>query len=144
MGPFNKIRQICKLRDRNIPDPASHPLTPIQNSAFNSGSRSPCKQSLRLTLPKLNPIIKFEPFLKSVTAGNRKFIAYCLDNAIHLKDAYHGGFDITVVIGPEGDFSGEEIARAQQNEFEVVSLGKSRLRLETAALFVTSIFNLSN
>ena len=105
---------------------------------------SACKQSLRLTLPKLNPVIKFENLLKLAGDVNLKFIAYCMDEAIHLKDACHHGFDALVIIGPEGDFSREEIIQAQQNDFTVVSLGKSRLRLETAALFATSIFNLAN
>jgi 16S rRNA (uracil1498-N3)-methyltransferase len=105
---------------------------------------SACKQSQHLTLPILHPLIKYDTFIQSAHNGKRKFIAYCAQEAIHLKDAYHGGFDIIVVIGPEGDFSGQEIAQAQQNEYEIVSLGKSRLRLETAALFATSIFNLAN
>ncbi len=105
---------------------------------------SACKQSVRLTLPRLNPMVKFDAFVQSANTVKEKFIAYCGEEAIHLKDAYHGGFDIIVVIGPEGDFSREEILKAQQNEYEIVSLGKNRLRLETAALFATSIFNLAN
>lgn len=105
---------------------------------------SACKQSLKLTLPKLNPLVKFDAFVNAVNSGNRKYIAVCDESAIHLKDAYHGGFDAVVLIGPEGDFLNEEILLADKNEFEKVSLGKSRLRLETAGIFAAAVFNLAN
>jgi 16S rRNA (uracil1498-N3)-methyltransferase len=102
------------------------------------------KQSVKLTVPKLNPVIKFEAFIKSVKAVDRKYLAYCDEKSIHLKDAYHGGFDAVILIGPEGDFTREEVILAEQNEFETVSLGKSRLRLETAGIYATTVFNLAN
>jgi 16S rRNA (uracil1498-N3)-methyltransferase len=48
------------------------------------------------------------------------------------------------MIGPEGDFSKEEVLLAEKREYEMVSLGKSRLRLETAAVYATTVFNLCN
>ena len=102
------------------------------------------KQSIKLTIPRLNPVIKFEAFIKSVKATDRKFMAYCDEKSVHLKDVYHGGFDAVILIGPEGDFSREEVILAEQNEFETVSLGKSRLRLETAGIYATTVFNLAN
>lgn len=102
------------------------------------------KQSMKLTIPRLNPVIKFEAFIKSVKPDDRKFIAYCDEKAVHLKDAYHGGFDAVILIGPEGDFTKEEVLLAEQHEFETVSLGKSRLRLETAGIFAATVFNLAN
>lgn len=105
---------------------------------------SACKQSMKLSIVKFNKLIKFEEFVSSVNHGNRKYIAHCDEKAIHLKNAYHGGFDAVVMIGPEGDFSKEEIRFADEREFETVSLGKSRLRLETAGIFAAAIFNLAN
>jgi 16S rRNA (uracil1498-N3)-methyltransferase len=105
---------------------------------------SACKQSMKLTLPRLNPMIKFEEFVKSLNHVNRKYIAYCDEKAIHLKDAYHGGFDAVIMVGPEGDFTREEILLAGKYEFETVSLGKSRLRLETAGIYAATVFNLAN
>jgi 16S rRNA (uracil1498-N3)-methyltransferase len=102
------------------------------------------KQSMKLTIPRLNPVIKFEAFIKSVKADDRKFIAYCDEKSVHLKDAYHGGFDAVILIGPEGDFTREEVLLAEENEFETVSLGKSRLRLETAGIYAATVFNLAN
>lgn len=105
---------------------------------------SACKQSKHLTLPALNLITKFTDFVQNINSVNRKYIAYCDETAIHLKDAYHGGFDAIIMIGPEGDFTGEEVALATQNEFEKVSLGKSRLRLETAGIYSAVVFNVAN
>ncbi len=103
-----------------------------------------CKQSNRFTIPKLKEMMELEEFLYSVNKNNRKYIAYINETAIHLKDAYHGGFDAVIMIGPEGDFASEEVALAGEKEFEVVSLGKSRLRLETAGIYSAAIFNLAN
>ncbi len=103
-----------------------------------------CKQSLKLTVPKLNPMIKLEEFVASPDSNARKYIAYCDEKAIHLKTAYTGGSDAIIMIGPEGDFTKEEVLLAEKNDFETVSLGKSRLRLETAGVFAASIFNLAN
>ena len=99
---------------------------------------------MRLNIPKLNPVISFNEFIKSANTANRKYIAYCDEKSLHLKDAYHGGFDCLILIGPEGDFAKEEITLAEQNEFELVSLGKSRLRLETAGIYSSVVFNLAN
>jgi len=102
------------------------------------------KQSMKLTIPRLNPVVKVETFIKSVKEVDRRFIAYCDEKAIHLKDAYHGGFNAVIMIGPEGDFTREEVLLAEQNDFETVSLGRSRLRLETAGIYATTVFNLAN
>ena len=101
------------------------------------------KQSVKLTIPILNPVTRIDTFIKSVK-GDRRYIAYCDERSIHLKDAYHGGFDAVIMIGPEGDFTKEEVLLAGENQFETVSLGKSRLRLETAGIYAATVFNLAN
>ncbi|MCX6200392.1 MAG: RsmE family RNA methyltransferase [Bacteroidetes bacterium] len=103
-----------------------------------------CKQSLKLTLPVLNPVLKVEEFLARQKNTAQKYIAYCDEKAVHLKNAYQGNFDAVIMIGPEGDFNKEEVLLAAKHEFETVSLGKSRLRLETAGIFAASVFNLAN
>jgi 16S rRNA (uracil1498-N3)-methyltransferase len=103
-----------------------------------------CKQSLKLTIPKLNSVTKFQDFVSMQNGEARRFIAYCDEKAIHLKQAYHGGFDAVIMVGPEGDFTKEEVLLAEKNEFETVSLGKSRLRLETAGIFAATVFSLAN
>ncbi len=102
------------------------------------------KQSIKLTIPRLNPMVKLEEFVSHQQNKNNKFIAYCDEKAVHLKDDYAGSNDAVIMIGPEGDFTKEEVLLAEQYGFKTVSLGKSRLRLETAGIFAASIFNLAN
>jgi len=105
---------------------------------------SACKQSLKLTMPVLNEAISFNNFTDVQNNDTRKYIAYCDEKPVHLKDAYKGGFDATVMIGPEGDFTKEEVLLADKFGFETVGLGSSRLRLETAGIFAATVFNLAN
>jgi 16S rRNA (uracil1498-N3)-methyltransferase len=102
------------------------------------------KQSIKLTMPKLNPMVRLEEFVSNQQKESKKFIAYCDEKAVHLKDAYSGGGNAIIMIGPEGDFTNEEVLLSNQYGFKTVSLGKSRLRLETAGIFAASIFNLAN
>ncbi len=105
---------------------------------------SPMKQSLKAYLPKLNEITEF----KKLVTGNKtanKFVAYCDDSQkSHLKNLVSKAQDTLILIGPEGDFSPEEIEFANKNEFKVVSLGESRLRTETAGIVACHIVNLAN
>lgn len=103
-----------------------------------------CKQSLKYRMPKLNPIIKFADFVNARPEGEQRFIAYCDEKAKHLKDTCKAGKPAVILIGPEGDFTREEVLLAEKNGFETVSLGKSRLRLETAGIYAATVFNLAN
>ncbi len=96
---------------------------------------SAMKQSLKATLPQLMPMTDFRQFVSQPFEG-QKFIAYCGDEQEKrlLKELYRSGSDVLILIGPEGDFSEEEVALAIANGFLPVSLGESRLRTETAAL----------
>lgn len=95
---------------------------------------SAMKQSQKALLPKLNEMTDFKKFVQQPFNG-RKFIAHCEKGEKPLiKSTYHPGENALVLIGPEGDFSPEEIRLAEEHGFEPISLGKSRLRTETAAL----------
>ncbi|MCP3894818.1 16S rRNA (uracil(1498)-N(3))-methyltransferase [Bacteroides neonati] len=95
---------------------------------------SAMKQSLKTRLPKLNPMIDFDKFIEQKFDG-QKFIAHCYEGEKPLlKDVFKRGEDALVLIGPEGDFSEEEVKKALDKGFVAISLGKSRLRTETAAL----------
>lgn len=96
---------------------------------------SAMKQSLKAYLPELEPMTEFKKFVQQPFSG-QKFIAHCYKDAerVLLKQAYKPGSDMLILIGPEGDFSEEEVQLAIANGFSPVSLGKSRLRTETAAL----------
>lgn len=95
---------------------------------------SAMKQSLKARLPKLNEMIPFDTFIQQDFEG-QKFIAHCYEGEKPLlKDVVCKGEDALVLIGPEGDFSQEEVEKAIAKGFVPISLGKSRLRTETAAL----------
>lgn len=95
---------------------------------------SAMKQSLKATLPRLTGMTDFKTFVARPFDG-RKFIAHCEEGEkINLKSCYRTGENALILIGPEGDFSPDEIALALAGGFEPISLGESRLRTETAAL----------
>ena len=102
------------------------------------------KQSLQAWLPRLEPMTSFEDFLAREAGGaGQKFIAHLGPRSKGpLKDNYQPGKDVTIMIGPEGDFSGDEIRAALASGFEGVTLGPNRLRTETAALVACHTVNL--
>lgn len=105
---------------------------------------SAIKQSLKARLPQLNEMTEFDKFIRQEFKG-QKFIAHCYEGEKRqLKDVVRKGENALVLIGPEGDFSEEEVQQAITNGFIPVSLGKSRLRTETAALVACHILNLTN
>lgn len=105
---------------------------------------SAIKQSLKARLPRLNEMISFNHFIQQPFSG-QKFIAHCHPGEKPLlRDVVLPGLDALVLIGPEGDFSEEEVNLAEQHGFIPISLGKSRLRTETAALVACHIMNLQN
>jgi 16S rRNA (uracil1498-N3)-methyltransferase len=92
------------------------------------------KQSNVLFLPKLNEAITFKEFIKLKNEG-LQLIAHCEEtDKKTLKSVLKTNKNITLLIGPEGDFSEKEIALALENKFAPVSLGNTRLRTETAAV----------
>jgi 16S rRNA (uracil1498-N3)-methyltransferase len=104
---------------------------------------SAMKQSQKATLPVLNGMTSFRNFVERGFEGDR-FIAHCEPGSkVNLKDVVIPGHDALVLIGPEGDFSPNEIDMALKAGFKPVSLGPSRLRTETAALVAVHIMNLA-
>lgn len=97
---------------------------------------SACKQSIKFRTPVLNTITKFDDLIKSNELNDfQKFIAYVDEHhRHHLMDLARPGSNYLILIGPEGDFDPKEIQRAFDAGFQAVSLGKSRLRTETAGL----------
>ena len=95
---------------------------------------SAMKQSQKAILPQLDEMQSFSKFVKQDFEG-QKFIAHCYPSEKKsLKDAYKLGENVLILIGPEGDFSEQEVEEAIKNGFQPVTLGESRLRTETAAL----------
>ena len=92
------------------------------------------KQSEKAVMPELQEMIDFKPFITQPFNG-QKFIAHCYpQEKMLLSKACRSHENVLILIGPEGDFSEEEVDLALQNGFQAVSLGESRLRTETAAL----------
>lgn len=106
---------------------------------------SAMKQSGQFYLPSINDPIDFTTFIgQSQNLNTQKFIAHCEpDNKRELNDALLVG-DAIIIIGPEGDFTPEEIIAAIDAGFVPVSLGPTRLRTETAGIYATTIFQLKN
>ncbi len=101
---------------------------------------SAMKQSLKAYLPKVNELIDFEKFIKT-TNYEAKFIAHLTDAAKRLKDVATIKNEVLLMIGPEGDFAQDEILLAQNFGFQLVTLGDSRLRTETAGVVACAIVN---
>src|SRR5690554_958694 len=100
---------------------------------------SAMKQSLQYYLPKLNPSISFSDFIKLPKEG-QLFIAHCEEtDKKELSREVQPKGTIIVLIGPEGDFSEKEIKTALSAEYIPVSLGNTRLRTETAAVYTSAV-----
>lgn len=105
---------------------------------------SAMKQSQKAILPQWDDMMSFKDFIKQPFSG-RKFIAHCYNGEkMLLKNTYRKGENALILIGPEGDFSEDEVSEAIKNGFQPVSLGESRLRTETAALVACHTIHVLN
>ena len=108
---------------------------------------SAAKQSLKARIPVIDGPLSVRDFIRQPGEG-LKLIAYCFEGdtrRISIQEALRGydGRDVTVLIGPEGDFSPEEARLAVEHGFVPVHLGASRLRTETAAVLAATAVYLS-
>jgi 16S rRNA (uracil1498-N3)-methyltransferase len=115
----------------------------LRNDRLEKIILSAAKQSLTPYLPKLNPLTDFATLMQmygkeAKGEGQKdmdKFIAHCYkDEKRELRDALRKGRDVLILIGPEGDFSEQEVEHAIKEGFLPVGLGRSRLRTETAGV----------
>ncbi|MFE3872398.1 16S rRNA (uracil(1498)-N(3))-methyltransferase [Flavobacterium sp. ZS1P70] len=115
---------ICDRSERKV----------INTERFDKILLTAMKQSNVLFLPKLNNAISFKDFLKQKQQG-LNFIAHCEEtDKKTLKKALKPNENVTILIGPEGDFTEKEIELALDSNYIPVSLGNTRLRTETAAI----------
>lgn len=106
----------------------------IKEERFQKIIQSAMKQSLQYYLPKLHKLTKFSDFVSNLE-NTDVFIAHCEpDHKVLFKEAITQKQDLVILIGPEGDFSTEEIALAINQNITPVSLGDTRLRTETAGI----------
>jgi len=107
----------------------------IKTDRFDKIMLSAMKQSLQSYLPKLNEPIAFKDFMKLQKNEGLNLIAHCEEtDKKSLKSLLKPNQDVTILIGPEGDFSEKEINLALENNYIPVTLGNTRLRTETAAV----------
>jgi 16S rRNA (uracil1498-N3)-methyltransferase len=108
----------------------------IKPERYEKILQSAMKQSLKAYLPVLNEAVSYKDFINSEkNSEGLKCIAHCEEtDKKSLKSVLKQNQKITILIGPEGDFSSEEIELAKQAGFIPVTLGESRLRTETAAV----------
>jgi 16S rRNA (uracil1498-N3)-methyltransferase len=103
---------------------------------------SAMKQSIKAYKPKLNDIIDFDTFIHTNRCGTL-LIAHCInDPKPSLKSKINSVSSYTILIGPEGDFTPEEVELAKKNNYSDVHLGRSRLRTETAGIIACHTVNL--
>ncbi|MDR1339288.1 MAG: 16S rRNA (uracil(1498)-N(3))-methyltransferase [Prevotellaceae bacterium] len=100
---------------------------------------SAMKQSLNLNFPKINQAVEFKDFI-GIRIEKTKCIAYCEEKTISFAETISSGNPTLAMIGPEGDFSKHEVEMAISKEFIPVSLGRNRLRTETAGTVSCAIF----
>ena len=125
---------ICKNSERRI----------VKLERFEKIIKSAMKQSLKFTLPKLNEPRKFSDFINQNLDG-KICIAHCEKQEKKLlKSVIDASEKVTVLIGPEGDFSSDEINKALMKKIIPITLGKSRLRTETAALVAVNSVSFIN
>ncbi len=105
---------------------------------------SAMKQSKSGYLMQINPLIRFSELIKNIHSTDNRFIAVVKEDLRHLKDLATPGHPVTILIGPEGDFSEAEISAALAAGFTPVSLGHNTFRTETAGLMACHVVNIVN
>lgn len=142
----------CKNSERKV----------VKNERIDKIIVSAVKQSRKSWKPTLHEMIDFKSFIKQLDDYDQKFIAHCYDEGDiegmakdddrkemnagkqFLFDALQRHKKTVVLVGPEGDFSIDEVRQALNCGFVPVSLGKSRLRTETAALVAVHLMHMKN
>ncbi len=114
----------------------------INLDRLNKIALSACKQSLQLSLPKILFFNSLNKLLKSSSSYANRYIAHCKGDRPRLLNQSFESDDTIVIIGPEGDFTNEEIILAEKAGFTSVSLGDNRLRTETAGIITAHILSL--
>ncbi len=115
----------------------------IKYERFSRIITTATKQSLRTWKPRLNEAVTFTEFLSEKNKSELNCIAHCESSKkTGLEELINKGKSVCILIGPEGDFSSEEIKLAVEKGFQPIHLGENRLRTETAAIVAchTAVF----
>lgn len=124
----------CKNSERTV----------VKDDRIKKVAESAVKQSQQAYIPKVNSLVDFKEFIKSVSS-DVKLIAHCEDDEkVNIKKYVSTGKSHVILIGPEGDFTKDEIGIALSSGYQAVSLGENRLRTETAGLYACSALAVLN
>jgi len=116
----------------------------INIDRINKIAISAMKQSGQFYLPHINNLNSFKNVVSNLS-GRQLFIAHLEDQKRRkISEIYQKNNDCCIMIGPEGDFTIDEIDLAKKNNFESVTLGNSRLRTETAGIYAVSMVKTLN
>jgi 16S rRNA (uracil1498-N3)-methyltransferase len=100
------------------------------------------KQSKQYWLPKINNITLYNSFFKEIkTEDYNCLLAWCMEEKTSINSVFNQNKPTLVMIGPEGDFTENEVKIALQRNFKPVSLGNNILRTETAAIYTCAVLN---
>jgi 16S rRNA (uracil1498-N3)-methyltransferase len=130
----------CKRSERKV----------VKVSRLKKIAVSAMKQSLQAKLPIIDEMIHFKDFFQThsdfatKTLDQVEVIAHLCDQSKPVFQNYIPGKDVIILIGPEGDFTQDEIALAVENGFKMIHLGQNRLRTETAAIAACHSIHLIN
>ncbi len=125
---------ICRYSERKI----------IKPERIEKIIVSAAKQSLKALMPVLNPLVTFNEFI-AMPSSATKLIAHCYpQEKAGFAAKIQNQREVLLLIGPEGDFSEEEVQKAIESGFEPVSLGDSRLRTETAGVVASTVVAFRN
>jgi 16S rRNA (uracil1498-N3)-methyltransferase len=125
---------ICRFSERKV----------VKEERLEKIIVAAAKQSVKAYFPVLNPLCTFDELLKKHSAS-QKFIAHCYEEDKRLLQTEITKLsDVLILIGPEGDFSKEEVQKAISQGFVPVSLGESRLRTETAGVVAACTLKFMN
>jgi 16S rRNA (uracil1498-N3)-methyltransferase len=134
IGVDRIIPLVCKNSERRI----------IKEERLIKVMVAAMKQSLKAWLPEIDQLTTFPELVQQQFSGNRFIATGSEPPENHLGRMYDKGSDVLILIGPEGDFQLNEMELAIRNRFKPVSLGKSRLRTETAGLVACHSINFIN
>jgi 16S rRNA (uracil1498-N3)-methyltransferase len=117
--------------------------THVRSDRWQKILQSAILQSKQHYVPILSEITSLEKVLDRFNGSAQKFVAHCIDdkNKRPLAEMLKPTSDTVLLIGPEGDFTREEVNLCMKHGFTPVSLGTQRLRTETAAIAAVAFFN---